>query len=50
MKTFCVLYFCRYRGQLEQDMNDMNFPVVRGIKFWNTLAARLAFVIVFEVS
>ena len=40
--------FCRYRGQLEQNTTD--YSIVRGVKYWNTWTARLAFVIVFEVS
>ena len=39
---------CRYRGQLEQNTTD--YSIVRGVKYWNTWTARLAFIIVFEVS
>ena len=53
----CMVYMCiltyflsRYRGQLAQEVTDGNFMIVRGLKYWNTWTARLAFVIVFEVS
>ena len=39
---------CRYHGQLEQNTTD--YSIVRGVKYWNTWTARLAFIIVFEVS
>ena len=43
-------FVSRYRGQLEQEETDGNFTIVMGVKYWNTWTARLAFVIVFEVS
>ena len=40
----------RYRGYVEDGYTEKNgFDTIRGSRFWQVVAARLAFVIVFEV-